>query len=69
MSPYEEEFRDTRAIDTFEYKGYRIYSYVEDFGTGIKYTYWYGKEDHEYASSLPSLEYAKERIDIDKINK
>lgn len=60
---YEEEFKKSRAIETFEYKGYTIYSYIEDFGTNIKFTFWYGKEDCEYISSIQSLEEAKVRID------
>lgn len=44
-----------------EYKGYMIYSYKPYHD--IQYTYWYGEEEHQYISSLSSVEQAKEWID------
>lgn len=63
FSHYEKEFSKKRAIETYPYKGYRIYSYIEDLGLKTKYTFWYSNVDSDYASSIETLEEAQNIID------
>jgi len=58
ISSYEQEWlASTNPEDMVEYKRHTIFRYVGG------YTYWFGENDGDYVSSIPSIEQAKQYID------